>query len=206
MNNREYNRQYYLINKEKLLKQSDEYYNDHKEQINSKKRELCKLADLWKNEEFKRRQKEGLIKAWKEGRMSRSKPKISVSLKEYYRTHQHPAIGTHRHHSVETRQKISKKVKCLMTFEFRQKLSAAHKQENHVTINYYPTEYFLIRPSIYRRDNYRCVECNNKNILMCHHKDLNKFNNSSDNLQILCGRCHSLLHWKITKEKGSICL
>ncbi len=58
----------------------------------------------------------------------------------------------------------------------------------------------IIRSKVKSRDNYTCQMCGiNKNeskyLLVVHHKDENKLNNSIDNLVTLCSSCHSKLHW-----------
>jgi 5-methylcytosine-specific restriction endonuclease McrA len=37
-------------------------------------------------------------------------------------------------------------------------------------------------------------------ILRVHHIDCDRQNNDISNLQILCGRCHDLVHWQIRKS------
>ena len=48
---------------------------------------------------------------------------------------------------------------------------------------------------IYRRfKKSNCERCNSENKLLVHHKDHNRLNNSIDNLETLCYRCHMVHH------------
>lgn len=56
------------------------------------------------------------------------------------------------------------------------------------------------------RDEYKCVHCGSTKALSVHHKDgkgrgyQGKINNSLDNLETLCNKCHQKLHgWKRSK-------
>lgn len=40
----------------------------------------------------------------------------------------------------------------------------------------------------------KCEKCGNNEKLMIHHKNHNRFDNSLNNLQVLCFRCHTLEH------------
>lgn len=54
----------------------------------------------------------------------------------------------------------------------------------------YPFNYFDIRGDIYKRDSGLCQICGKKG-RVCHHIDYSKYNNSPNNLIILCGKCHA---------------
>lgn len=61
-----------------------------------------------------------------------------------------------------------------------------------------------IKEIVLERDNFKCVLCNNKEILCLHHVDKNRYNNLLENLLILCNHCHNKLHSirsKIQSEK-----
>lgn len=56
------------------------------------------------------------------------------------------------------------------------------------------------------RDEYKCVKCGSTKALSVHHKDgkgrgyKGKIDNSLDNLETLCNKCHQKLHgWKRSK-------
>lgn len=54
------------------------------------------------------------------------------------------------------------------------------------------------RPSVLRRDDYRCVDCGNEENLIVHHIDGSKGkNNEMKNLVTLCRRCHPKRHKKM---------
>lgn len=42
----------------------------------------------------------------------------------------------------------------------------------------------------------RCEICGSPNRRQAHHKDRNKANNEPENIQTLCGSCHTALHWR----------
>jgi 5-methylcytosine-specific restriction endonuclease McrA len=79
----------------------------------------------------------------------------------------------------------------------------------HVSKNYYPPEFYKIRPKIIARFSNRCFLCGElaENI---HHIDYNVMNNDKNNLMLLCTRCHSKTnfsrdYWETTlKEKMCI--
>ena len=39
-----------------------------------------------------------------------------------------------------------------------------------------------------------CARCNSNKNLLIHHKDENRYNNATDNLEVLCKRCHQIQH------------
>lgn len=55
------------------------------------------------------------------------------------------------------------------------------------------------------RKKANCTLCNINNDLVVHHIDLNKENNSLDNLVVLCRSCHAKLHHKIKTGIVVIC-
>lgn len=44
-----------------------------------------------------------------------------------------------------------------------------------------------------------CEMCGGKSRLGLHHKDMDRTNNSPENLQTLCPSCHTSLHWEMGK-------
>ena len=46
-----------------------------------------------------------------------------------------------------------------------------------------------------------CGYCRHPEALIVHHKDMNRENNSDDNLVVLCSNCHAVLHKLIRKEQ-----
>ena len=62
----------------------------------------------------------------------------------------------------------------------------------------YPEEWIpSLKRKIMERDNYTCQNCGKYPTKLCvHHKDINKFNCSEDNLITLCRKCHGRIHNK----------
>ena len=61
--------------------------------------------------------------------------------------------------------------------------------ENRVQYSSLFTKAFRLK--IYKRDKYKCAICKQSTqVLHCHHKDYNKYNNSLDNMITLCHSCH----------------
>lgn len=69
----------------------------------------------------------------------------------------------------------------------------------------YPLDYSVIRPYVLERDGYRCVACGRSDeelpssdrystMLVVHHRDGNKGNNSPFNLVTLCRSCQAKCH------------
>jgi len=52
----------------------------------------------------------------------------------------------------------------------------------------------LAREEAEDRSDYRCAFCRSPYDVIMHHRDGNPKNNGSDNLLLLCHRCHGLLH------------
>jgi hypothetical protein len=48
----------------------------------------------------------------------------------------------------------------------------------------------------------KCIKCGSTKNLLVHHKDENRYNNSIDNLETLCKRCHQKLHTKRDLKTG----
>jgi len=51
-----------------------------------------------------------------------------------------------------------------------------------------------LKRRIKKRDNYTCQICNKTSLLVVHHRDFGKINNSDDNLISLCRNCHLHIH------------
>jgi formate-dependent nitrite reductase cytochrome c552 subunit len=72
----------------------------------------------------------------------------------------------------------------------------------------YPNEFNnYLKELIRERDGYTCQSCGKPSInkeLAIHHKDLNKYNNSLNNLVSLCNSCHARVHNKIKKEMYNV--
>lgn len=123
--------------------------------------------------------------------------------------------GIGRHHSEETREKISKSFKKLWQDEnYRNKMSQRMSGENnpmydvHIcgenhwnwqdgkSFEPYGIEFNKeLKENVRKRDNYTCQECGMTEdelgyTLSCHHIDYDKKNNSEDNLISLCNSCH----------------
>jgi 5-methylcytosine-specific restriction endonuclease McrA len=65
-----------------------------------------------------------------------------------------------------------------------------------------------LKKAIKNRDGWKCVNCGisrHQKILVIHHIDENKLNNSINNLVTLCGSCHSKTHWKTRKLEVTKC-
>lgn len=70
------------------------------------------------------------------------------------------------------------------------RILAKEKHPRHKKTQYYNSDFKRLRKKILPC---KCELCNNKAELI-HHKDLNKMNNSINNLQPLCSSCHTSLH------------
>ena len=72
----------------------------------------------------------------------------------------------------------------------------------------------IIKQKVFKRDEYSCKICKEKNRLLVHHKDesgTNSFsndktevNNKMSNLITLCFRCHSDLHTKLRRKSTRV--
>ena len=47
---------------------------------------------------------------------------------------------------------------------------------------------------------HQCEICGTEENLQAHHKDMNPYNNSKENIMTLCARCHTKLHWVTGKK------
>ncbi len=54
---------------------------------------------------------------------------------------------------------------------------------------------------VLKRDNYKCMLCKSKNMLIIHHIDKNIANNTEKNLVVLCRRCHPKIHYSKDRMK-----
>jgi hypothetical protein len=52
----------------------------------------------------------------------------------------------------------------------------------------------ILKKVIKERDGVMCQHCKSEHLLVVHHKDFNKFNNSYDNLITVCRSCHGVIH------------
>lgn len=46
----------------------------------------------------------------------------------------------------------------------------------------------------------RCEICGTTENLQAHHKDMNPWNNTQENIMTLCARCHTKYHWEHGKQ------
>lgn len=60
-----------------------------------------------------------------------------------------------------------------------------------------PRKGFENRKEILTQANNQCELCNSGERLHIHHKDLDKSNNTQENAQVLCQKCHTRLHKRI---------
>lgn len=93
---------------------------------------------------------------------------------------------------LETKLKISKKmIERFKNIDNRKQMSLI---KGGTGIPYenskYPEEFFLIKKSIRKRDNYKCQNCNTR-ALDVHHIDYDKKNNKEENLLVLCEKCNN---------------
>lgn len=65
---------------------------------------------------------------------------------------------------------------------------------------------FKLCLEVYEKYNRKCLACDSKEILCIHHIDgsgsLPEPNNSLDNLQLICQRCHKSIHGKVVGKLG----
>lgn len=57
-------------------------------------------------------------------------------------------------------------------------------------------EWKALRQKRLEKDEFKCVLCKSQSNLICHHLTYSRlFKEKIDDLIILCGRCHSRIHW-----------
>lgn len=132
------------------------------------------------------------------------------------RGNKNPNYG--KHHSKETRRKISEALKgrsvseeirrkisntskgIPCSKETRRKLSEANTGSRHpqwrggISFEPYPPEFNIrLKKTIRERDNYTCKICGCRGVCV-HHIDYNKKNSDNQNLVTLCIKCHGTIH------------
>lgn len=123
------------------------------------------------------------------------KKQPSEAIKEWHK--QNPEIG-----KVCRRKQLEKRWLDPLQHE---KMSNRMKGDKHpfwkggISIQEYSEEFNAdLKKAIKDRDGWKCRQCGvarKYKILLIHHIDENKLNNSIDNLITLCGSCHSKVHW-----------
>lgn len=70
-----------------------------------------------------------------------------------------------------------------------------YKNDPNSAYNLYNGEFTEeLKKQVRVRDSWTCQKCGKKRSAVCHHIDENKYNNTVDNLIILCKNCHSKHH------------
>lgn len=67
-------------------------------------------------------------------------------------------------------------------------------EDGRAVLAYTPGFADKVRQLVRERDGHQCVQCDSSKHLCVHHKDFEKSNHSMDNLELLCRRCHTIVH------------
>lgn len=128
----------------------------------------------------------------------KTKDKLSLQRRQYYKTHEHPKGFKDKHHTEEAKRKIGNSLTKEKHWNW----------QNGKSFELYASEFNKkLKEKIRTRDNLRCQQCfrhqdelfdknGKKYKLVIHHIDFNKKNNNLNNLISLCRNCHSQTNFK----------
>jgi hypothetical protein len=163
---------------------------------------FCPGRTVWQNPDFRKKHKESMQRAGKEGRMSHTKGKI---LSESHKLAIRRGLAT-----PEAKRKMyeARKGKIPANLKIAQAASPFQKGEKNLNWNpdkqdEYGYEFsYQLKVEILGRDKNKCQHCytRTKRRLDIHHIDGNKLNNLLSNLITLCRSCHLKEHHKMRKQ------